>query len=78
MPPSSEQGNDVEQREQRNIKPNHPTAMYNDVILSTSQEHIDSDFPAKSSHPVAMYNDICSTEQHDLKGQNTKKSKLIV
>ena len=51
MSPSSEQGNDVKPREQRNIKPNRPTAMYDDVVLSTSQERIDSDFPAK---PVVL------------------------
>ena len=37
MPPFSEQGNDVqvELREQTDIKPSRPTAMYDDVILST-------------------------------------------
>jgi hypothetical protein len=79
MPPSSEQDNDVEMREQRNVKPSCPAVMYDDVILSTSQECLESDFPDKSCRLVAMYDDIFSpSEQHDqLKEQNTKKPKVM-
>ena len=80
MPPSSEEGNDVqvELREQTNIKPSRPTVMYDDIILSTSQECL-KDFPAESCHPVAMYDDIfLPNERHDqLKEQNTKKPKVM-
>ena len=81
MPPSSEQGNDVqvELREQIdiNLKPSRPIAMYDDVILSTSQQCL-KDFPAESCHPRPVA--ICTmifflpNEQHDqLKEQKTKK-----
>ena len=48
------------------------------MSLARTQECINSDFPAKPSHPVVMYDDIISSsEQHNLREQNSKKPKVM-